>query len=443
MGNIIVTYPLDYRGILESNATKHPITLGTGTYNRAFAYPTGPFFTKGFRLVEANRPNVPLVRGTDYELVLLSTELTKKTTQEVASAIVVFNPAISTDVVASGNIIGGPWASNISAIEQAINALDLDDRQVDFTDLTGVPDVFMTAPAYADIGDIFGFEYVTTIMGEMLDVMKAGNSTSAKQIEDILANIRKEFQDALDAHIDADGNVHSMERSELSLMSSAEIGVAIQAVMTEFNKLAALLGQQQATDVVLADKLTAIVASIQVVAQNVANQQGEIQRNNASLAVLLDECAQYESKNEILSLDLVATKKTLTATSESLRLAKINIADQGEAIGNLEQAVGSITNTTLPMMMQKSKDTADALMITNENATNITQKVTTNTQTIATQGTAISNNTNAGKGFSTDLSHMQATVDLLVEESANGGVWEWTAFGNKAVRGYSYDNVGS
>ena len=63
MSDIVLRFPFDLTGSLTSNAVRHPVVLGPGPINRGFAFPTGPFFVDTLRIVAANKPTVPLVRG--------------------------------------------------------------------------------------------------------------------------------------------------------------------------------------------------------------------------------------------------------------------------------------------------------------------------------------------------------------------------------------------
>lgn len=300
MSKIIVSYPFDLSGTVTSNRTKHDIVLGSGSFNRAFAYPTGPFFADTFKLYEASRPNVPLVRGKDYQLLLLNTTLRKMTSREICSAVVVHNPEVSTDVISSAQIVGGPYAANIDAIEQAINALDLDNRQIDFSDLSGVPDEFVTAPAYSDIGDIFGFEYTITVLAQILDAIKVGDNAEVKQLSQTVTEMREELRNMFQQHIDSTGNVHELTRAQMSVPSVSEMNKEIQDVMTEFNKLASRIGSLEAADTNINSKIKSINDSFETVANQLTNIRQNYQRTNQNVADLSQQVSTYES--EILKL---------------------------------------------------------------------------------------------------------------------------------------------
>lgn len=318
MSKIIVSYPFDLSGTVTSNRTKHDIVLGSGSFNRAFAYPTGPFFADTFRLYEASRPNVPLVRGEDYQLLLLNPTLRKMTSREICSAVVVHNPKVSTDVIASAQIVGGPYAANVDAIEQAINALDLDNRQIDFSDLSGVPEEFVTAPAYSDIGDVFGFEYTITVLAQILDAIKVGDNAEVKQLAQTVTEMREELRNMFQQHIDSSGNVHELTRAQMSVPSVSEMNKEIQDVMTEFNKLANRIGSLESADTSINSKIKSINDSFETVANQLTNIRQNYQRTNQNVADLSQQVSTYES--EILKLTQRTTQLEQTVADITQRL---------------------------------------------------------------------------------------------------------------------------
>lgn len=347
MSKIVVTYPLDLSGTTTANQTKHDIVLGAGTFNRAFAYPTGPFFADTFKLYEASRPNVPLERGKDYQLLLLNVNLRKLTGREICAAVVVHNPEVSTDVIAAATVVGGPYAANVDAIEQALNALDLDNRQIDFSDLSGVPEEFVTAPAYTDVGDVFGFEYQITVLAQILDAIKVGDNAAVSQLEDTVEQMREELRNMFQQHIDADGNVHNVTRAQLSVPSVSEMNTAIQNVMSEFNKLASRIGQLESTDTALDEKISSINNSFATVSQQLSTIRQNYQRTNQNVADLSQQVSQYEdqvtqltsSLNDAVQ-DLADTKKTVSDMAQTIQQMQSQLNHQAQEIADVKEAHG-------------------------------------------------------------------------------------------------------
>ncbi len=347
MSKIIVTYPLDLKGVLSGNLTRHDLVLGSGTFNRAFAYPTGPFFADTFKLYESSKPNVPLERGKDYQLILLNPALRKLTTREICAAVVVYNPAVSTDVIAKAQVVGGPHAANVDAIEQAINALDLDNRQIDFSDLSGVPEEFQTAPAYSDIGDVFGFEYIITIMAQILDALKVGDNAAVSQLEEVIESMRLEMRNMFQQHIDADGNVHNVTRSQLSVPSVTEMNTEDQKLALLINQLASRIGALESTDEATASKITAINQAFATVSQQLSTMRQNYQRTNSNVADLSSQVSGYEDQvlqltNSLASTqqELADTKKTVADMTTQLEQIENRLTAQANEIAEIKEEQG-------------------------------------------------------------------------------------------------------
>tara|TARA_Y100001956_G_scaffold30297_1_gene29885 strand:- start:742 stop:1929 length:1188 start_codon:yes stop_codon:yes gene_type:complete len=345
MSKTIVSYPLDLMGTMTSNFTTHDMVLGSGSFNRAFAYPTGPFFADTFKLYEASRPNVPLERGKDYQLILLNTTLRKMTTREICTAVVVYNAAVSSDVIAKAQIVGGPYAANVDAIEQCINALDLDNRQIDFSDLSGVPEEFQTAPAYSDIGDIFGFEYIITVLGQMTEVLKVGDNAAVSQLSEAVEQMRLELRQMLQSHIDSEGNVHNVTRADLSVPSVSEVNTSIQSVMTELNKLATRIGELESTDTATDKKIQAVNEAFDTVALQLTTIRQNYQRTNQNVADLSQQVSGYE--DQVLQLT-----RTLSQTNQELADADKRLTDLSEVV---EQQANQITALTQELAQIKEQ----------------------------------------------------------------------------------------
>ena len=342
MSKTIVSYPLDLTGTLTSNLTSHDMVLGSGSFNRAFAYPTGPFFADTFKLYEASRPNVPLERGKDYQLILLNPTLRKMTTREICTAVVVYNSTVSNDVTAKAQVVGGPYAANVDAIEQAINALDLDNRQIDFSDLSGVPEEFQTAPAYSDIGDIFGFEYIITILGQMTEVLKVGDNAAVSQLENAVEQMRIELRNMFQQHMDSDGNVHNITRADLSVPSVTEMTTADQAVMAELNKLASRIGSLESEDTAVNQKIQAINESFNTVANQLTQMRQNYQRTNQNVADLSSQVSQYEDEVLQLTQNLSNTRQELADTTKQVTDLEKLVEQQTNQLTALSQEIAKV-----------------------------------------------------------------------------------------------------
>ncbi|QVW55306.1 hypothetical protein pEaSNUABM29_00266 [Erwinia phage pEa_SNUABM_29] len=349
MAEITIQYPLDLTGTLTSNAVTRRVTLGSGKVNRAFAFPVGAFYADTFRLAASNKPGVyPYKRGVDYELILAHTAYQKMTkNREVVMGVVVTNSAIPTDIEVFAQIVGGPQAANVEGIRQLIASLKIEDRTVDFKDLRNVPDTFPAAPTYKDLGDIYGFEYIITVLSGIMDAINSGSAVQLEQIKGILDGLKNDFMSALNAHINAEGNVHNLDIHQANGLTETEIRALIQGVQTAIDATITDINNLKAADTAINGRIDAIVASL------------------AAWNDQLNSVAQNYQKAMLALANL---------NSLVLQLQK-QVNDMQSALNETNQRVDDLEN--------QGKDFQQQIDALNTRVTNLQTQVTNNTNAIS------------------------------------------------------------
>ncbi|ANZ49012.1 virion structural protein [Erwinia phage Derbicus] len=343
MSKVAMQYPLDLFGTNLSNAVSHPIKLGTGTVNRAFAFPTGPFFVDTLRMAPVNAPNQPLVRGTNYEVILLHPSLTKQAGgREIATAIVITKSSVPADITASAQIVGGPYAANVDNIIQCINTLNLDDPTINFAELRDVPDEFAGAPAFRDMGDFFGFEYIVTLLSKLNDAIRIGASAEMVQIQNMLKAYRQEMLSALEEHRTAEGNVHNLTRGQLDVYSTAEVRAQIQTVQSSINAVLQDIGTLGATDTNLTQQIAALVSSIGTWNTQLNTVDQNYQKTQLQIAELMDEILVLETQVGLLSQQLGTLNQGLAAANQEISNLKQQIANMANSNQGLENRIAAL-----------------------------------------------------------------------------------------------------
>lgn len=343
MSKVITQYPLDLLGTASSNRVSHPIVLGNGAVNRAFAFPTGPFFADTLRITTAADPATPLKREKDYEVILLHPYLTKMVKgREVATAVVITNSKISTDIIAGGQIVGGPYAAVVDSIQQCLDFLNLDDREVDFEELRNVPDTFAAAPAYKDMGDIFGMEYVIAALGAIDQTLRVSNSQELSRLQDMLKQFRTELMTAIDEHRDAEGNVHNLQRAELDLLSANEINALIANVQKAIDAVLADIATINSKNGLQDQQLSSLVSSLATLNQQLDAVNQNYQKSSLQIAELLDEVTGLERAVGIMTQELTAIKNRLTAAESAVVDLRNQMASQAGSQDNLERRVAAL-----------------------------------------------------------------------------------------------------
>lgn len=345
MSKIRFSYPFDILGANTSNAVEHDLVLGQSVKDRAFAWPTGPVFADTVRIVEASKPNVNLVRGKDYQLIIMEPRLTEMAQgREIIQGVVVFNKAISPNVTTYGQIVGGPWGVNVDGIEQAIQALDLDSRTVDWSNIANLPDTYQSAPAYSDVGDIFGFEYIITTLGSMVDVMRVGSNAKMETILESIADMRTDFQKALNEHINADGNVHTLTRTQLGVYSTAQVDTKVTHLLSELTKVNSEIAELKTSDVTLNNRLDSLVNSLKSYQYNLDDASRSYQAFTKQIADINQSIAELRTKNT--EQDQRATKIEQKNTQQEQTMSGITQANGTiqKAQNDILRRLGSVEN---------------------------------------------------------------------------------------------------
>lgn len=346
MPDIIFQYPLDLKGNLTSNLVKAPIVLGGGKVNRAFAFPAGPFYADSFKLSPANAPQTNFVRGVHYELIFIHPVYQKlANNQEITMAVVVTSSAVPTDCIASAQVVGGPQSANVAAIKLALDEANLDDIVVDFKDLRNVPDTFAAAPSFKDLGDLFGFEYIITELAGIRDVVAGGATVQLEQLKTLITNLQQNMMTALNAHISATGNVHSLDIHQVNGLTETEIRALIQGVQTAINAVIADIGNLKAADTAINSRIDAIVSAL----ASWNDQLNSVAQNYQRMALQL---ANLNSL--VLQLQNMVTQQNQVIAGLSQR-----ITDLENASGDAQQQIRDLTDDLNALRQQVNSNTSN------------------------------------------------------------------------------------
>lgn len=353
MSDIIFQYPLDLKGTLTSNAVSIPVVLGSGKINRSFAFPAGPFYADSFKLRATNSPTTDYKRGTDYELIFSHPAYTKLSgNKEVVMAVVVTNSSIPTDIIVSAQAVGGPQSANVIAITQAIAILDIDNKKVNFADLIDFPDTLPGAPAFKDIGDIFGFEYIITLLSGILDAIGSGDSVQLEKIKDIIESIKNNFLDALNAHINAEGNVHNLNIHQIDGLTATEIRALIAGVQSAIDATIQQINDLVASDTAINARIDAIVSSLttfntqlNTVDQNYQKMVLIVANLNSLVLQLQNTVSQMQQKQDQMQTEIDDLKSSQGDSQQQIDQLRVDLTALARRVTTNEGNISSLNQT--------------------------------------------------------------------------------------------------
>lgn len=183
MSDTIFRYPLDLSGLSPDNKfidESHTIGLTRG---RIFATDYGPFFGNSVQIRDAVT-NRLLVPREDFLLIHYYREASVAAGQPVYAAVRIINPDVSTEILVSGQYVGGEFSYSTYAIKQAIEALNNDDRPVYWGDIVGLPTHFNPAPHLHSAYDLYGLMHMIESQYEIAAAIREGDVESRQQFLD-------------------------------------------------------------------------------------------------------------------------------------------------------------------------------------------------------------------------------------------------------------------
>lgn len=189
MDSGIIKYPLDLTGTATTNLTLDERVVLPRTKSRAFSPRNGPFFANASFVLRSLPSGDILEQGEDYVFVYLYETATVKAGQSICGVVHVTNPNYDGEFSYDYQVIGGEFSSNVEAIKQAIDTLELDGRAVHWDDVLDKPVLFPAAPHMHHVNDLYGMEAVIAAIEAQTVAILEGDALMKSQILDRLSRI--------------------------------------------------------------------------------------------------------------------------------------------------------------------------------------------------------------------------------------------------------------
>lgn len=143
----------------------------------------GPFFTEKNFSVYDNLTQRLLVKGVDYRCPMIVREATLRTGLEVADALLIENPDVSSQISITYQCIGAEYQNNVDNIVAIYESFLNDGRTVDWVDgIYGKPTEFPPAVHPHWVSDLYGFEPLTVEMERIAQAIMLGNTPAFEML---------------------------------------------------------------------------------------------------------------------------------------------------------------------------------------------------------------------------------------------------------------------
>jgi len=210
--------------------------LGTGV-NRAIVPHYSAFYSQSL-VVRVEDSVEPLIPNQHYIAAQLHADATAALDHEVCMAVVIIDQNVVGKITLEYQTVGGDFSVSVDALRQAIEDEDLDERTVSWGDVIARPSAFPPAPHLHDIGDLYGFEYLTEALEALRAAILIGDEAIHEEIrqwvryeDSLLRDSIAETNANLNTHVRDQSNPHAVTKAQVGLGNVLNYGVAQTADM--------------------------------------------------------------------------------------------------------------------------------------------------------------------------------------------------------------------
>lgn len=321
MGTIILKYPEDPTGVNPNNLViNEPHDLGSAR-NRAFVPNYGSYFTESMIITEAVTGRV-LTKGTHYIAAQLQQDATLAMDKEICAVVVIIDEEVRDSLLFTYQVVGGVFSTSASALASLIEALDIDERAVEWGGLIGIPSAFPPTPHLHDIGDVYGFEYLVEALDALRNAILIGDESAHDELRQYI-NYQDGLQTGLvddlrvdfEAHEDARNNPHVVTKVQVGLGNVQDYDVATTA-----EAQAGTVNNKYMTPLRTAEALAIAGQGLNTHVGNLANPH---QTTKAQVGLALVENFQLASQAEAEAGTRVDRYLTPLATKQAITLQAV------------------------------------------------------------------------------------------------------------------------
>ncbi len=441
-----IVYPLDLTGASANNLVSgEPHTVGVSG-NRVFVPNYGPFYAR--KLVVRDRATQQVLSpGSQYKAIQMLPDITAKTGLLVCSMVYIVDPTVSPEVEIDYQVVGGDFSTSVSAIQELINGLDLDNRPVYWGQIVGKPAYYPPASHFHDLGDVYGFEYMVAALYAVRDAILVGDDAAHQEIFRYVDNAVQPFNNAvtlirneLNSHLSDTTNPHQVTKIQVGLgnvqnyavasVAEAQAGVATDKYMTPALVKAAIAAMPNAD-------LTAHIAARNNPHQVTKDQVGLGNVQNYNVASVAEAQAGVATDKYMTPalVNAMITAYMNTNGSSAALTAHINNLNNPHQVTKDQVGLGSVQNYPVASVSEASDGTA-----TNRYMTPST--VRTAIQSIAVDPLTSAINQRIVTGSNGQLSTLAISSSGYLYQDSDGSIslrvagskyFQWQAGGNFVI----------
>ena len=231
----VLHLPFDPTGEAVTNKVTAELHIVAATGTRAFVPSRGSYFTRGM-VLRNQATGLDLTPDVDYRPVHMNIDASLRVSEEVNSVVLILPTCNATQVEMDYQAIGGEYSTSVSAIEQLLESLDLDNRTIHWGDIINPPEYFPPTSHPHDVGDLYGFEYVVAALLQISRAILLGDQAAFDELrqyvdmqDTALRNLFISLETLFDEHINNTSNPHNTTKAQVGLSNVDNYATANQA----------------------------------------------------------------------------------------------------------------------------------------------------------------------------------------------------------------------
>lgn len=330
-------YPYDPTGAKVSNLVKDfPITLDR-TKARAFAL-SGPFYGKTLKVRNTLNQSIVLEENKDYRLLYIHEELFGITDGPVFSIVHFYNSEINGEYLADFQMLGGNNQGNASIIDQMINNIENDSRDVYLENIIDFPSVLPPEGHLHHISNTYGYENAIDVFKQILAYLRAADVDLGLNITNQVNGINDKYNYLIQLISDLE------QTGDDSTQSVSETILDLQEAITDLTERVATLERdtvnfKTVTNSTLDKFNSEIKANRDNLATFIGTTNSAIERIDAVLEVFAKQFSDLNKDLANILITLDQHSSTFTNHQEQINALKLKIEQNVQAMDALGQRI--------------------------------------------------------------------------------------------------------
>jgi hypothetical protein len=165
---------------INNKVLDEPHTLSLNKY-RSIAPVYGPYYTDTLEVVDASSNSV-LIRDYHYKCLDVVGIPTAQSGKEICTIITIVSNLVSSNIRITYQALGGGYEHNYENIRRLIDTLLVDNRPITWPSILNRPTVFEPSHHLHRIGDVIGFEYLTSELERLRTAILLGDELAHNDI---------------------------------------------------------------------------------------------------------------------------------------------------------------------------------------------------------------------------------------------------------------------